>query len=130
MNNFIGAPSVPNNSGAASPFPTYTKMTAIPCPSLCFVTLDEREDSINDGTFFVNVANFNSIIDIPASYHNGAAGFSFADGHSEIHRWLSGALKVPIQTTPINNMAVTSTAGNQPDAFWLYQHALGHNSFP
>jgi prepilin-type processing-associated H-X9-DG protein len=24
---------------------------------------------------------------MPASYHNGAAGFAFADGHSEIHKW-------------------------------------------
>jgi prepilin-type N-terminal cleavage/methylation domain-containing protein/prepilin-type processing-associated H-X9-DG protein len=128
MNNFIGSESVPNNVGAASAYPTYTKMTAIPGPSMAFVTLDEREDSINDGTFFVGVNNLSIIIDIPASYHNGAAGFCFADGHSEIHRWLSSALKVNIQTTPINNMAVTSA--DQTDANWLVQHALGYNSFP
>jgi len=27
------------------------------------------------------------IVDYPASYHNGAGGVAFADGHSEIHRW-------------------------------------------
>ena len=26
--------------------------------------------------------------DLPASYHNGAGGLSFADGHQEIKRWL------------------------------------------
>jgi len=31
---------------------------------------------------------FSTIIDFPASFHNGAAGFSFADGHAEIHRWI------------------------------------------
>jgi len=25
---------------------------------------------------------------LPASYHNGACGFTFADGHSEIKKWL------------------------------------------
>ena len=26
--------------------------------------------------------------DLPASYHANAAGFSYADGHSEIHKWV------------------------------------------
>ena len=25
--------------------------------------------------------------DAPAAYHNAACGYSFADGHSEIHKW-------------------------------------------
>ncbi len=32
-------------------------------------------------------------IDLPASYHNGACGISFADGHAEVHKWLGGAVK-------------------------------------
>src|SRR5207302_8474038 len=35
--------------------------------------------------------------DIPASYHNGACGFSFADGHSEIKKWRSAASKFPVR---------------------------------
>jgi len=66
---------------------------------LCF--LDEHPLSINDGQFAVEMQTtgpFAQIIDWPASYHNRAAGFSFADGHAEIHRWLgtkilSGARK-------------------------------------
>ena len=27
------------------------------------------------------------MIDYPASYHNGAAGFAFGDGHAEIKKW-------------------------------------------
>jgi prepilin-type processing-associated H-X9-DG protein len=31
---------------------------------------------------------------LAAIYHNGAAGFSFADGHAEIHKWVdSGTLR-------------------------------------
>jgi len=39
-------------------------------------------------------------IDLPACYHNGPAGLSFADGHAEIKRWqdsctMSGRSGVP-----------------------------------
>ena len=30
-------------------------------------------------------------LDLPASYHGNAGGLSFADGHSEIHRWRDAA---------------------------------------
>jgi prepilin-type processing-associated H-X9-DG protein len=35
-----------------------------------------------------------SIIDTPASYHNGGCTFAFADGHVEIHRWLGSTIKI------------------------------------
>jgi prepilin-type processing-associated H-X9-DG protein len=37
----------------------------------------------------------NEWIRLPASYHNGAAGVSFADGHAETHRWQYAATKPP-----------------------------------
>jgi prepilin-type processing-associated H-X9-DG protein len=136
MNNFVGSPAQAINSGgnngsSLKGYVTYQKDTAIPSPTLAFVFLDEREDSINDGTFFSSVDNPGSIGDIPANHHNGAAGFSFADGHSEIHKWLSAALKGPIQTTAWNGKIVI---GNDPlaiqDSYWLCGHALGTSSFP
>jgi prepilin-type N-terminal cleavage/methylation domain-containing protein/prepilin-type processing-associated H-X9-DG protein len=58
----------------------------IPGPSQTWVYMDEHPDSINDaGAFAPNTAN--NIPDAPATYHNGAAGFAMADGHSEIHKW-------------------------------------------
>ena len=38
--------------------------------------------------------------DIPATFHNGACGFAFLDGHSQIKRW-TGILRSPtwIQVT-------------------------------
>ena len=128
MNNFVGSPSQPINGAGTGKYPTYTKVSSIRSPVLTFVFLDEREDSINDGTFFTSVNDTSKITDVPASYHGGAAGFSFADGHSEIHKWTSTSLKKPITANPINNMPVTSE--NKPDADWLNQHALGLSSFP
>ena len=61
----------------------------MPRPSKTWLFIDEHPDSINDG-YFINNPNVNHWQDIPACYHNGACGFSFADGHSEIKKWLSG----------------------------------------
>jgi prepilin-type N-terminal cleavage/methylation domain-containing protein/prepilin-type processing-associated H-X9-DG protein len=57
-----------------------------PSPSLAFVFIDENPWGINDG-FFVCDPVPPVWIDIPASYHNGAGGLSFADGHAEIKKW-------------------------------------------
>jgi prepilin-type N-terminal cleavage/methylation domain-containing protein/prepilin-type processing-associated H-X9-DG protein len=68
------------------------KQSRILKPSKNWLFLDEHPDSINDG-FFINSPNTDHWQDIPACYHNGACGFSFADGHSEIHKWLSNTSK-------------------------------------
>ena len=57
-----------------------------PGPSECWVTIDENPDSINDG-WFVCDPNLSNWPDVPATYHNGAGGISFADGHAEIKKW-------------------------------------------
>lgn len=93
-----------NGSGAA-PYAVYAKGSHIVRPSKTFVFVDEHPDSINDAAFAVqcsgtgafppDVAGGERIIDFPASYHNGACGFSFADGHSEIHKWFGSKIKPP-----------------------------------
>jgi prepilin-type processing-associated H-X9-DG protein len=108
-----------------SMFQTYGKLAAIRIPSKTWVLLDEHPDSINDAAFAVQMAVPSipstmadvSIIDYPASFHGGACGFSFADGHSEIHRWLGKAIQVPVtgQLMQLNNPAGDS----QKDILWL-----------
>ena len=67
-----------------------------PGPTGTFVFLDEREDSINDGMFVVDMLEYptrtESIVDFPASYHGGSGGFSFADGHSELKKFTSAKI--------------------------------------
>src|SRR5206468_4278882 len=72
----------------------FLKLVTIPKPSQIFIFLDEHPDSINDG-YFLNKADDLEWIDLPASYHNGAGCFSFADGHSEVHRWLEASTRRP-----------------------------------
>ena len=60
-------------------------------PTELFVLLDEHPDSINDAYYIATLQGYGGLYawcDIPATYHNGACGFAFLDGHSQIKRWL------------------------------------------
>ena len=74
----------------------FLKTTDVPSPSMTWLTLDEHPDSINDAFFIVDI-NASQWGDLPASYHNGACGFSFADGHAEVHKWQSATSKYPVK---------------------------------
>jgi prepilin-type N-terminal cleavage/methylation domain-containing protein len=56
-----------------------------------FVYVDENPTSLNDG-FFRCVPDGTSLGDLPANNHASASAFSFADGHSEVHKWLDAFL--------------------------------------
>jgi len=89
MNAMVGDAGEISKSGSNTNNPDYIQffsLLAIPQPADIFVFLDEHPDSINDG-YFINHAYEWKWHDLPASYHNGAASFSFADGHCETHRW-------------------------------------------
>jgi prepilin-type N-terminal cleavage/methylation domain-containing protein/prepilin-type processing-associated H-X9-DG protein len=73
----------------------FIKLTDVVEPAKTWLTLDEHPDSINDA-FFITNPDVNNWEDIPASYHNGACGFSFADGHAEIRKWLSSTSVYPV----------------------------------
>jgi prepilin-type N-terminal cleavage/methylation domain-containing protein len=97
MNAMVGNAGALSSSGVNKNNPDYVqffKLATIPQPSEIFVFLDEHPDSIDDG-YFVNRATVYEWNDLPASYHNGACAFSFADGHSLIHRWQSRTTKQP-----------------------------------
>jgi prepilin-type processing-associated H-X9-DG protein len=95
----------------------YLKQTQVPKPSKTWLFLDEHPDSINDG-FFINNPDVNHWQDIVASYHAGACGFAFADGHSELKKWRSSTSIYPVQyyyPTPYN----FDTAGQSDFAWYL-----------
>ena len=92
-----------------------------PAPSDLWVTIDEEPDSINDGSFAVQMpaaAPATVWVDMPAKYHGNACGFSFADGHSEIHKWLSpGNILDPSYSTTLTQQARPEL--QDPDILWL-----------
>ncbi|MBI1841621.1 MAG: prepilin-type N-terminal cleavage/methylation domain-containing protein, partial [Verrucomicrobia bacterium] len=95
MNSMVGDPGELTNRFNPQML-QFFKNTDFPKPSEIYVFLDEHPDSIDDG-YFLNEAYEWKWNDLPASYHNGAASFWFADGHSETHRWLFASTKRPAQ---------------------------------
>jgi prepilin-type N-terminal cleavage/methylation domain-containing protein/prepilin-type processing-associated H-X9-DG protein len=99
MNAFVG-PQDDSGTPINSHWQQFIKLTSFRNPSAIFVTLDEHPDSINDGWYVwctgADPTERWTWCDLPASYHNGAGGFSFADGHAEIKRWMAAATKRPV----------------------------------
>lgn len=84
-----------------------------------YVLLDEHPDSINAGGFanqMVESPGSARIIDYPASYHNGAAGMSYADGHAEIRKWVDPRTVEKVKFKP---MSLNVASANNKDMIWL-----------
>jgi prepilin-type processing-associated H-X9-DG protein len=82
--------------------------------------LDEHPDSLNAGGFANTIVESPAsarIVDFPASYHNGAAGISFADGHAEIRKWIDSRTRP--NPTYDGNLALNVASANNKDMIWL-----------
>lgn len=104
------------NTGPWDPIYKHIKKTTdfiYPGAADTWVFIDEHPDSINDAGFF-NPRN-NNWIDLPASYHNNAGGLAFADGHSEIHKWIS-SVPTPIR---FQNFGGKTVPSSDVDKSWL-----------
>jgi len=94
-----------------------------PGPANIFVFLDEQADSIDDLQFMFEpgwAPGSEQWRNLPASYHNRCGSFSFADGHSEIHKWLSGkTVKIPKADPSITPPYTAFKDPNSADYQWL-----------
>ena len=114
-----------------SSFRTYAKEAdmGIPGASNLFVFLDEHPNSINDAAFAVKCDARGSsarMIDWPASFHNGAGGFAFGDGHAEIKKWLDPRTIVPHKNSngmPSPPGGLNQAAPNSKDVEWMQDRA-------
>jgi len=131
MNGFVGdyAKTEHNVYGATS-YRLFVKETQFVRPALTWVFVDEHPDSINDGLFGVKMPAANTWPrampwdDVPASYHNGACGFSFADGHSEIHKWLDPQTKPPIRKeSPAQGAGSGYNTTSPRDGAWFVERS-------
>ncbi len=127
MNGYLeGGVNGPSTKSVWYPtFQAYNKLSDIvrPAPAQLWVFCDEHPDSINDGWIIIDPTTPTEWgNDLPASYHNGACGFSFADGHSEIHKWMDATTVrrvVQIQLTG----GFAGTSPTDLDIEWTLQHA-------
>ncbi len=101
-----------------------------PGPVDTWIFMDQREDSINWGNFMTHMDGFSPnnpglykfTMDLPGSYHNRAGGFSFADGHSEIKKWLDQRTMPPLVIGKTGRTSDLPSPRNR-DIAWLQQRS-------
>lgn len=100
MNGFFGL-NDPTGSSHYVPFPGYRqwlRISEVLHPAKAWVLIEEHPDSINDGYFIVDPSGATvQWGDVPAALHNGGCTLGFADGHVELHKWLSNTSKLPVR---------------------------------
>ena len=89
MNSYVGVLENDYGLRQTPPCYIYKKLSDIkrPPPTSLWVFVDEHPDSINDGWLTDSWPGGGGWGDLAASYHAGACGIGFADGHGEIHKW-------------------------------------------
>jgi len=96
-----------------------------PGPSMTWVFIDEREDSINDGEMIVSMIGYPDspqqwkMVDYPASYHGNACGFGFADGHAEIKGWKDPRTMPVVRKTL--DLPLNVPSPNNRDVLWMME---------
>jgi prepilin-type N-terminal cleavage/methylation domain-containing protein len=93
-------------------------LTTLP-PVNAAVFLEENMCSMNDGYLQVD-SNRPEWPDVPGSYHLWNCGFSWADGHADMHKWLTSVLKIPVAAGYLQNSVATGV-GNV-DYRWWHDH--------
>ncbi len=129
MNAMVGNPGSSLLQGGVTNInnPSYVqflKESDIPTPSFIYVFVDEHCDSINDGYFLPTPSDSYSEmewLDLPASYHNGGGSFSFADGHTEIHRWVCDSTHQPNRAFGATLPLLLRLPQDRTDLNWVLQ---------
>ena len=133
MNACFGTPkpgwNVPNGDFYTLDPRQWYKTTQVSRPSWFWITVDEHPDSINDGRtiddiapYLKNKANIPTYWnDFPSTVHCGASGMSFADGHSEIHKWRASN-NWPVKYYDWSPNVDTKNPAEVADITWFYEH--------
>jgi prepilin-type N-terminal cleavage/methylation domain-containing protein/prepilin-type processing-associated H-X9-DG protein len=110
----------------------FGKTSSFTAPGPCdtWVIMDENPYTINDPLMAIPMTAY--VVDWPASYHGGGAGISFADGHSELHKWVDElAQPIPPGVNP-NNPNPLGPTGTTPvnfdskDLDWIQYRTTAH----
>ncbi len=136
MNLYLGGFNGGSTLWDTSTWRLYKKYTEINPPDKIFVFLDEREDAINWGNFYTDMAGYPNLsgaganpgaymlYDMPGIYHGNACGFSFADNHSELRKWRDPRTFPPMKYESLIFDGSTPTASpNNVDVAWLQDHS-------
>jgi len=120
MNGYVGKGTQAITAG----YRIYERVTDMvsPSPANLWVLIDEQEDSINDGFFYITPENY-TLYDYPSARHDRAGVITFADGRAELHQWRDPRTSPIVRGTMITS--ATSSPGNQ-DLTWLFARTTSH----
>jgi prepilin-type N-terminal cleavage/methylation domain-containing protein/prepilin-type processing-associated H-X9-DG protein len=124
----------PTASGNYLPWPKYREYLKesdiiAPAPSDLWLMVDEDPDTIDDGSFAFTMPSSvfaTGWINEPTKSHGNACGFSFADGHSEIHKWLQPQYIDSVTYGGKPPQLVTHEG--DPDIRWVAKHTTALSS--
>ena len=114
MNNWMGG----NAYTQQDDYKVFQKLEDItrPEPAKAMVFLEEREDSINDSTFYVDMNR--SLVDYPAYRHDGGANLAYADGRVAYRYW-EDPRTVTLQAPTNEAIPLIVSMPNNPDLDFL-----------
>jgi len=106
------------NRAGVGPWRTYGKLTQMigPQPANLWLIIDLDQTTYYDVTFKVDMQTPPTTMDNwPGYYHNPACMFAFADGHTEVHKWLDA------RTRRNSILAMTAQTPDNQDIIWIQQ---------
>jgi prepilin-type N-terminal cleavage/methylation domain-containing protein/prepilin-type processing-associated H-X9-DG protein len=130
----IGGTYTPEDPATPRTYVPSTKEKSIsilnkPGPAKVWLMMDEHPDSISDAIFQFRPGYAPPSYawqDLPSSHHNGSGSLSFADGHSEIHKWRDSRTKKEVRLvrkwweSPPGSYSVPNTPVTpSPDYAWM-----------
>jgi prepilin-type N-terminal cleavage/methylation domain-containing protein/prepilin-type processing-associated H-X9-DG protein len=116
MNAWINPSSAAYNSWqAGTGYRAYVKTPDLSVPGAAnlWLLIDENPYSINDA-YFLDIPSDTGWVDCPASYHDGACGMSYCDGHAQIKAWRDHIVLNWKQAA-----SLTPTGTRTPDLLWF-----------
>ncbi len=123
MNSWING-IAPSESWVMSKFRPSRRTSDLvtPGPSMAFLYIDERPDSINNAQFLVGMGegpHDTTIQNWPGGYHREGANVSFADGHAEYHHWADRRTKPQFKSRTMLAADSNESSPNNADMMWL-----------
>ncbi len=134
----VNDPTPPWNNGVADrEMRVYTKDgdLTVPGPANTWLFVDEAPQSINDGWMVEDPSEPSLMdpgwVDCPASYHDGACGMSFCDGHAVIKKWRD---PIVLEQNGVEVGTTSTWPGNpvtskfEQDVFWMVNRSTALKS--
>jgi prepilin-type N-terminal cleavage/methylation domain-containing protein/prepilin-type processing-associated H-X9-DG protein len=119
------APYASGNIGDDRTYVVFRKTSDVVAPTEIFVHGEIHPRGVCRPFFGVLMnATAAGAYHVPGNYHGRSSNFSFADGHAESHRWVSGKFNNPDSTADqhASHASGFPGTGSLPDLQWLRDH--------